>query len=91
MRSECPEKGDLPVEQLLKDRLFDGIDEEFNALHAHVYFVTCPPSFVILARSEKCSNQVMRHQTRPIYSVQFHAEKSPTQIIRNFVDIVKSD
>lgn len=33
-----------------------------------------PKDFVLLASSENCENQVMRHAVRPIYGCQFHAE-----------------
>lgn len=50
-----------------------------------------PPDFKVLARSEKCPVQVMRHKTRPLFGMSFHPEVEHTQagvqMIGNFVRI----
>ncbi|MBI2440653.1 MAG: gamma-glutamyl-gamma-aminobutyrate hydrolase family protein [Lentisphaerae bacterium] len=34
-----------------------------------------PPGFIHLARSAECKCEMIRHETRPLYGVQFHAEE----------------
>jgi GMP synthase (glutamine-hydrolysing) len=50
-----------------------------------------PPDFKVLASSENCPVQVMRHATRPLFGMSFHPEVEHTQhggtMFRNFVRI----
>lgn len=50
-----------------------------------------PESFEVLARSEACPVQVMRHRERPLFGMQFHPEVEHTeagvQMFRNFIRI----
>lgn len=50
-----------------------------------------PDSFDVLSHSETCPVQVMQHQSRPLFGMQFHPEVEHTQygvqMFRNFVQI----
>lgn len=50
-----------------------------------------PPRFRVLATSPACPVQAMRHETRPLFGVQFHPEVEHTvagvQVFKNFVRI----
>ena len=50
-----------------------------------------PPHFKVLASSEDCPVQVMRHETRPLFGMSFHPEVEHTQagvtMFKNFVRI----
>ncbi len=50
-----------------------------------------PEGFKVLAKSDTCPVQVMRHETRPLFGMQFHPEVEHTeggvQMFRNFVRI----
>ena len=50
-----------------------------------------PPGFKVLATSDTCPVQVMRHESRPLFGTQFHPEVEHTvdgvAIFRNFVRI----
>jgi GMP synthase (glutamine-hydrolysing) len=50
-----------------------------------------PPEFEVLASSQKCRVQAMRHTRRPLYGLQFHPEVEHTQygaqMFRNFLTI----
>lgn len=50
-----------------------------------------PPGFKILASSEACPVQVMRHTTRPLFGMSFHPEVEHTQagvtMFKNFIRI----
>ena len=50
-----------------------------------------PPDFKVLASSENCPVQVMRHRTRPLFGMSYHPEVEHTrdgpQMFRNFIRI----
>jgi GMP synthase (glutamine-hydrolysing) len=69
--------------------------EDLFVMQNHIDCVErVPPGFVCLAKSKKCSVEVMRHVKRPIYGVQAHVERFSEEhaegfeIIRNFVERV---
>ena len=88
IRDSQGEVGDSTVNLHQKDPLFVGLGREIVVSQAHNDAVTLPNEFMLLASSEKCSVQVMKHQTRPVYSTQFHPETHNPRIIANFLDIV---
>jgi GMP synthase (glutamine-hydrolysing) len=72
--------------------LFEGIPERFTAWESHNDEVkVVPGDFEVLAHSETCRVEAMRHKKRRIYGVQFHPEVEHTefgiQIFQNFVKI----
>ncbi|UCH89698.1 MAG: GMP synthase subunit A [Thermoplasmata archaeon] len=52
-----------------------------------------PENFIGLAHSKNCRYQAMRHETRPIFGVQFHPEVEHTEhgedIFKNFIGVCK--
>ncbi len=60
------------------------------AIQHHKDSVSCPDDFIILAESPNCKNQIMRHLYKPIYSTQFHAEKSNKWLIENFITMAEA-
>ncbi|MFA5312508.1 MAG: gamma-glutamyl-gamma-aminobutyrate hydrolase family protein, partial [Methanomassiliicoccales archaeon] len=52
-----------------------------------------PDEFEILAHSENCRIEAIRHRTRPIYGLQFHPEVENTEhgydIFKNFLKVVE--
>lgn len=70
--------------------LFSSIDEQSHFAQNHYEYMTVPEDFVLLAKSDSCPNEAVRHRTKPIFGVQFHPEVSGPageQLIRNFVDL----
>jgi GMP synthase (glutamine-hydrolysing) len=70
--------------------LFEGVPEEMLVWMSHGDRVhTIQAGFVALATTETCPVAAVRHQTRPVYGVQFHPEVSHTahgsRILRNFL------
>lgn len=69
------EFGRVQVRILKEDPLFAGLPLEFEAVTGHREEVaTVPADFVVLAESDACQVQAMRHATRPIYGLQFRPE-----------------
>ncbi len=77
------------------DPLFEGLPTRIRVPEAHYCEIkTLPPGFRLLASTGDCRIQAMRHETRPLYGLQFHAEAwtddypDGRQVIANFVRMV---
>lgn len=58
----------------------------------HQQQITLPRDFKLLAYSENCQNEAMKHKDKEIYGVQFHPELSWSswkKVIENFLSICK--
>ena len=77
-----------------EDIIFKGVPKEFNAWISHFDEVeTAPKEFEILAHSEVCACEAMKHRNLKIFSVQFHPEVWHTEhgetILGNFLNLSK--
>ena len=88
------EKGIHPIEIVKRDPLFTGLPRTMLLPESHYCEIKkLPEDFVLLASSENCKIQVMRHTKRPIYGCQFHAENwtdaypHGKRVIENFLRI----
>ena len=90
--SEIPEYGLSKVRVIEEDDLFKGIPKEFLAWESHNDEVKIADNFTLLAASENCKIQAIKHNEKPHYGVQFHPEVNNTEhgeeILRNFVKII---
>jgi GMP synthase (glutamine-hydrolysing) len=73
------------------DPLFAGLPETLFMLESHYCEVRAlPPGFTLLATSDNCRVQALRHPTRTLYGTQFHPEAYTDyythgqQLLRNF-------
>jgi len=77
---------------LEEDDLFKGLPKEFMVWESHNDEVKEVPNFAILAMSENCRIQAVKHMKKPFYGVQFHPEVNDTehgsQILSNFVSVI---
>jgi len=92
--SETPEFGKIELIILKQDPLFKGVPEKSIVWESHNDEVTdLPDVFELLAESENCKIQAMRHIKKPFYGVQFHPEVEHTvygeKIFRNFINMCK--
>ena len=63
------------IEIVKRDPIFKGLKKRFKVPEAHYCEVKrLPKDFVHLARNDNCELQCFRHETKPIYGSQFHAE-----------------
>lgn len=81
------EEGQVKINILNDSPLFKGLPETFFAEQHHNDSVSLPFNFTLLASSEKCLVQAMKHKKLPIYSVQWHAEISNPELLGNFISI----
>ncbi len=93
--SVTPEFGKTLVSVVDEDDLFRGLPESFIAWESHNDEVTeLPPGFKLLANSETCPVQAMRHESRPLFGLQFHPEVEHTDngydILQAFLDVCEA-
>lgn len=74
--------------------LFEGIDGTLKVWASHKdEVVTLPDSFEVIADSDKCSIEAMKHKDKEIYGIQFHPEVQHTprggEIFENFHKICR--
>jgi GMP synthase (glutamine-hydrolysing) len=91
--SVIPEYGLSRLIVVEENDLFKGLPREFLVWESHNDEVKQAPGFAVLAVSENCKIQAVKHLEKPFYGVQFHPEVNNTEhgeeILRNFVDVVK--
>jgi GMP synthase (glutamine-hydrolysing) len=91
--SNVPEYGLAKLRVIEEDDLFRRLPKEFLVWESHNDEVKEAPRFTVLARSENCSVQAVKHREKPYYGVQFHPEVNNTEhgedILRNFVNVTK--
>jgi len=88
--------GFFPIRQVRKDPLFKGLPQTMTLCCSHYCEVKkLPADFVLLASSDHCRIEAMKHRTRPIYGTQFHPEKFEApyfhgrKMLENFAGIVR--
>lgn len=69
------EWGFMPVTIVKRDPLFDRLPDEIVVSEKHAAHCTqLPPVFDVLAISDECPIQVIKHRDKLLYGTQFHAE-----------------
>uniref|UniRef100_A0A7C4X967 Glutamine amidotransferase domain-containing protein n=1 Tax=candidate division WOR-3 bacterium TaxID=2052148 RepID=A0A7C4X967_UNCW3 len=64
------------VKKLVDDEIFDGLGDKIMVMESHEEMVAnVPCEFIRLAESPNCPVEMIKHQTQPIYGVQFHPER----------------
>ncbi len=89
-----PEFGPVEVSVSDEDTILSGLKPSFTAWESHNdEIVTAPPEFKVLASSDNCAVQAMRHEKMDVFGVQFHPEVYHTQkgvdVFKNFLKIVR--
>jgi GMP synthase (glutamine-hydrolysing) len=91
--SEVPEYGLARIKVVEEDDLFRGLPKELQVWESHNDEVKEAKDFEILAFSDNCAIQAMRHVKKPFYGVQFHPEVNNTEhgeeILKNFVAVAR--
>lgn len=89
---KTPEFGAVQMDILEGGAILDGIQGPTQVWASHHDEVDgVPDSFQVLASSETCPVQVMRHKERPLFGMQYHPEVEHTeagvQMFRNFLTV----
>jgi GMP synthase (glutamine-hydrolysing) len=92
--AKFPEYGPIKIFVDDEDELLKGFGKSFTTWETHNDEVLIlPKCFKVLAHSEKCKVQAMRHIELPIFGVQFHPEVDETEkgrmIFKNFIEICR--
>lgn len=80
----------LTVEVFEACELFDKLPAEIEVMEDHCESISIPNGFQLVASSDECVNEAMKHFTKPIFGVQFHPEVSGNHgriIFENFVKL----
>src|SRR5438552_18150691 len=74
-----PEFGPVEISVLDEGRILAGLGPSFTAWESHNdEVVKAPEGFHVLAKSDNCAIEAMRHDDRDVFGVQFHPEVSHT-------------
>jgi len=83
------------IRQLRPSPLFEGLGPEFEMLESHREYLDRAAiegcGWELLAQSDSCPVEAMRHTVKPWFGVQFHPERSDEPgavLVRNFVGLV---
>ncbi|UCD14151.1 MAG: GMP synthase subunit A [Thermoplasmatales archaeon] len=93
--SKIPEFGKIELTLLREDEeIFEGVTKKSIVWESHNdEVIVLPKKFLLLAESENCKIQAMRHKGKPLYGLQFHPEVEHTaygeQIFKNFANLCK--
>ena len=85
---------EVDVQVLKEDDILKGLPPKFKTWASHMDQVSeLPVGFEILARSNVCEIEAMKHLTRPLYGVQWHPEVVHTEygpeLLDNFIALCK--
>lgn len=91
-RGEKAEYSLVEIEILEENEIFKGLPKRLKVWESHMDEVKeLPKEFELLAKSEFCPVEAMKHRELPIYGVQFHPEVAHTErgsdIYRNFAQL----
>ncbi|MFH1787953.1 MAG: GMP synthase subunit A [Candidatus Altiarchaeota archaeon] len=86
------EYASVGIRILEEDDLFRGLPGEIQVWESHKDEVaSMPDGFTRLAESDICSIEALKHNEKPLYSVQFHPEVEHTpdgmKILENFIRV----
>lgn len=92
--AETPAYGKVELFIDNENELFKGLPKKFFVWESHNDEIKkLPKDFRILAHSENCKYEAIKHKKRPFYGVQFHPEVENTEhgydIFRNFIELCK--
>jgi GMP synthase-like glutamine amidotransferase len=80
----------VEIALLDETNLFDRMREEVEVVIQTPSYSSIPAGFELIATSDRCINEGMKHSTKPIYAIRFLPNKSGMvgrQVINNFVNI----
>ena len=85
------DRGFQEIELIKDDSLFERLPDVFKMQEDHCEHISVPHGFDLLACSDACINEAMKHKEKPMYGVQFHPEVSGNfghVLLENFACLV---
>jgi GMP synthase (glutamine-hydrolysing) len=85
---------EVQVEVVKENDILKGLPKSFKTWASHAdQVVKLPKDFEVLARSNVCEIEAMKHINRPLYGVQWHPEVVHTEhglkLLSNFIELCK--
>ncbi|MGL4669662.1 MAG: GMP synthase subunit A [Methanobacteriaceae archaeon] len=85
----------IEIDIIKENDIFKGLGSKEKVWASHKdEVISLPDTFDIIAKSEICDVEAMKHNEKPIYGVQFHGEVHHTpngpKIFENFYEICKN-
>ncbi|MFN4910049.1 MAG: glutamine amidotransferase-related protein [Flavobacteriales bacterium] len=78
------------VESFIDCPILHRLPSIFEMQEDHCECISIPSEFNLVANSDECVNEVMQHQSKPIFGVQFHPEISGNYghiLVENFINL----
>lgn len=89
--SRMKEERDWQIIEVFEEcELFQKLPTELEMMEDHCESISIPSGFKLIASSDSCVNEVMKHNTKQIFGVQFHPEVSGNHgrvLFQNFIEI----
>lgn len=86
-------KDSQKINILEKNNLFLGLDNVEEFIQDHFEHITLPEDFILLANSNLCDVEAMKHKNKFLYGVQFHPEvsgKVGEKVLLNFCKLCRN-
>ena len=91
-RHDQEEIGWIEIQRNGPSRLFEGLRSRFVSFANHSgHIKRLPHGFRVTGSSKRCTIEAYEHETKPIFGMQFHPEKTPRQTLRTVWRRVKQD
>ena len=89
--SRMKEDRDWQIIEVFEEcELFQKLPTEIEMMEDHCESISIPSGFKLIASSDSCVNEAMKHNTKQIFGVQFHPEVSGNHgrvLFQNFIEI----
>ena len=85
--SETPEYGNVIVEVVKREKIFEGLPSRFSAWASHNEEVKeLPRELRLIAKSDMCQVEAFKHVKKELYGLQFHPEVEHTSVGRRIFE-----